>query len=74
MWDLFKDAVQGFLTGRLFANPRSAFRLLAAGIALTAVLLVLGQKFGLPLPAAAAIAAFFGGALRPRLFKNLKYR
>jgi uncharacterized membrane protein YjjB (DUF3815 family) len=74
MWDMFKSTVQSFLAGRLFANPRSALRLLAAGIALTAVLLVLGQKFGLPLPAAAAFAAFLGGALQPRLFKNLKYR
>jgi hypothetical protein len=74
MWDMFKSAAVGFLTGNLFAHPKSAYGMLAVGIAITTVLFVGGVKLGLPSPAAAAIAAFVGGILQPRLFKNLKYR
>jgi hypothetical protein len=74
MWDMFKGAAGGFLTGKLFSNPATAYGMLLLGIAITAGLFVGGWKAGLPLPAAAGAAAFLGGGLQPRLFKNLKYR
>jgi hypothetical protein len=74
MWDMFKSAALGFLTGKLFASPRAAYGMLAIGIAITAGLFAGACKLGLPLPAAAVLAAFIGGAVQPRLFKNLKYR
>lgn len=73
MWDMFMSAAQGFLTGKLFARPAHAYGMLLVGIVITAGLFLAGWRVGLPLPAAAAIAAFLGGALQPRLFKNLKY-
>jgi len=74
MWEMAKTAIVGFLTGKLFAHPSKAYGLLALGIALTAVLFGVLARLGLPLVAAGAVAAFLGGVLQPRLFKNLKYR
>jgi hypothetical protein len=74
MFDMVKTAVIGFLTGKLFASPARAYGLMLACASFTAILFLGGWKLGLPLPAAAGVAALFGGALQPRLFKNLKYR
>jgi hypothetical protein len=74
MWEMFRSAAVGFLTGKLFAHPANAYGMLAVGIAITTGLFLGGVKLGLSFPAAAAIAAFIGGLLQPRLFKNLKYR
>jgi hypothetical protein len=74
MWDMFKSAAVGFLTGKLFASPGSAYGLMLVAAAVTALLFLGAWKVGLPLPLAAAVAALLGGALQPRLFKNLKYR
>jgi hypothetical protein len=74
MWDMFKGAAFGFLNGGLFANPRSAYARLGVGIVITTALFSASEKLGLPLPAAAASAAFVGGVLQPSLFKSLKYR
>ena len=74
MWDMFKEAAIGFTTGKLFAKPSMAYGMLAAGVGITAALFIAAFKLGLPLYAAVALAAFVGGAIQPRLFKNLKYR
>jgi hypothetical protein len=72
MWDMIKVTLSGALAGKLFSNPGYTYGMMAAGIAFTGALCLLGFEIGLPLPGAAAIAAFLGGLLQPRLFKNIK--
>jgi hypothetical protein len=74
MWDLAKESMVMFLRGKLFADPRHAFGMMAVGTALTATLFVVTTKLGVPMLAAAPLSALLGGGLQPRLFKNLKYR
>jgi len=74
MWDMAKNSVQLFFTGKLFADPLAAYRQIAIGIVVTAALLVAAALAGAPAWLAAAIAGLLGGALQPYLFRNLKYR
>ena len=74
MWQMALDSAQAFFRGRLFADTGKALRTIAMGVALTLVLFLLARKLGLALWAAAAIAGLIGGALQPRLLKNVKYR
>ena len=77
MIDAALASARSFLTGKLFQSNGKAYGLLLLGISVTAgilVFLVKGVKLGVPIYAAVAIAAFVGGALQPRLYKNLKYR
>lgn len=63
-----------FLRGRLFRDNGPAYALLGAGVAVTALVLIVTFELGLPLVAAAGLAGAVGGLLQPRLYKNLKYR
>lgn len=74
MWDMARESMILFLRGKLFADPRHAFGLMAVGLGLTAAAFIGAVKLGAPLMVAAPITAFLGGALQPRLYKNLKYR
>jgi hypothetical protein len=74
MWMMARSAMSLFFKGRLFAEPAKAYRLLAAGCALTAALFVGLALAGLPLWTAALVAGFVGGAVQPVLFKNIRYR
>jgi len=74
MWTMAASALSLFLRGQLFANPRKAYGLLAAGILFTALICMILTVAGTPLWAAAMIAGFLGGGLQPFLFKTVKFR
>lgn len=74
MLAMAKSSIILFFRGKLFAEPGKVYRQMAIGAGVTAVLLVVLAKAGMPLAAAAALACLIGGALQPYLFKNLKYR
>lgn len=74
MLEMAKSSITLFFRGKLFADPGKVYRQTALGAAVTAALLVVLAKAGVPLAAAAALAGLIGGALQPYLFKNLKYR
>jgi hypothetical protein len=63
-----------FFQGKLFAEPSKAYRQLAIGGGVTAVILVVMSLIGAPVWAAAIVAGLGGGALQPYLFKDLRYR
>jgi len=74
MWEMAKSSIVLFLQGKLFAEPSKVYRQTAIGAAVTALLLVVLAKIGVPLAGAAAVAGLIGGALQPYLFKDLRYR
>lgn len=74
MWETGLISIGLFLRGKLFASLRQAVGLGVLGLVLTAILFVALAKLGAPLLVATPIAAFAGGMLQPRLYKNLKYR
>jgi hypothetical protein len=74
MWEMAKESMVMFLRGKLFADHKHAFGMMAVGTAITAALFLAASRAGVPVLASAPICAFLGGALQPRLFKNLKYR
>jgi hypothetical protein len=74
MLDMVKTSATLFFRGRLFADNTKAFRQIAIGVAVTALLMLAMAKIGAPLVIAAIVAGFLGGALQPVLFKDLKYR
>jgi hypothetical protein len=74
MFGMALQSAGAFFRGKLFRNNKSAYGLLALGIGVTAVVLAVTHKLGLPLYGAAGIAGFVGGALQPQLYKNLKYQ
>lgn len=74
MWEMAKSSIVLFLQGKLFAEPAKVYRQTAIGAVVTAVLLIVLAKVGLPVLAAAGIAGLIGGALQPYLFKDLRYR
>ncbi len=74
MWTMARSALSLFLRGHLFANPRKAYGLLAAGIMFTALVCLALAVAGTPLWAAAMVAGFLGGGLQPFLFKTVKFR
>ena len=75
MFEMVRSAILLFFRGKLFADPGQAYTQLAIGILFAALCFVLAVRFaGLPYWLAAIIAGFLGGALQPRLFRDLKYR
>ena len=74
MWTMARSALSLFLSGQLFANPRTAYGRLAAGILFTALICVILTAQGAPLWAAAMVAGFLGGGLQTYLFKTVKFR
>jgi hypothetical protein len=74
MLEMAKNSIALFFQGKLFADPGKVYRQLAIGIGVTVVLLVGLAKIGLPIWAAAPIAASIGGLIQPYLFKDLRYR
>lgn len=74
MLEMAKSSIILFLKGKLFADPAKVYRQTAIGALVTAALLVILAKIGIPVIAAAAGAGFVGGALQPYLFKDLRYR
>jgi hypothetical protein len=74
MWTMATSSIGLFFRGKLFADPAKAYRQLAAGIAVTAILMILLAKLGAPIWGAALVAGLIGGALQPYLFKDLRYR
>lgn len=74
MWELIKNSTKMFVRGKLFANHKHAFGMAALGAGVTAALFVGAAKAGMPVLAAAPVAAFLGGCLQPRLYKNLKFQ
>jgi hypothetical protein len=74
MWETGLISIGLFLRGKLFASLRQAIGLAALGFVLTAVLFIGLARLGVPVLVATPIAAFAGGMLQPRLYKNLKYR
>ncbi|ODR98206.1 hypothetical protein AUC69_09845 [Methyloceanibacter superfactus] len=63
-----------FFQGKLFADPSKAYRQLAVGGGVTAVVLVVLSLIGAPVWLAAIVGGLIGGAIQPYLFKDLKYR
>jgi predicted oxidoreductase len=74
MWTMARSAFSLFLRGRLFANPRTAYGRLAAGILFTALVCLILTVAGTPLWAAAMVAGFLGGGLQTYLLKTVKFR
>jgi hypothetical protein len=74
MWEMGKNSILLFFSGKLFADPKQVHRQMAIAIAVTTVLLIVAAKLGLPLWASAILAGLVGGALQPYLFKDLRYR
>ena len=74
MWEAGLDSIKLFLRGKLFANLHHAMGLAFVGMVATGLGFVVLAKLGIPVLAAGSIAAFGGGMLQPRLYKNLKYR
>ncbi|CDX14253.1 hypothetical protein LCM4577_16440 [Mesorhizobium sp. LCM 4577] len=74
MWEMAKSSILLFLKGKLFAEPAKVYRQTAIGALVTAALLLILAKLGVPVVAAAAVAGLVGGALQPYLFKDLRYR
>jgi hypothetical protein len=74
MWAMATSSMTLFFRGKLFAEPSKAYRQLAIGIAVTAILMIALAKLGAPLWSAALVAGLVGGALQPYLFKDLRYR
>ena len=74
MLDMVKSSATLFFQGKLFADNSKVYQQMAAGIVVTALVLIALAKIGLPVVAAAILAGLVGGALQPFLFKNLKYR
>jgi hypothetical protein len=73
MWDMFFNALQLFLRGRLFRNPREVLQMWLIGLfASLAIFLVLGVA-GAPVWLAVGVTSLVGGGLQPYLFRNLKY-
>lgn len=74
MWEMAKSSIVLFLQGRLFKDPGKVMAQVGLGVVVTAVLLIILARNGVPIWAAAAVAGFLGGMLQPYLFKDLKYR
>lgn len=74
MLTLARQSLGLMARGKLFADPYMAYRQLALGALITALLLVALAYSALPLWGAALAAGFIGGALQPYLFRNLRYR
>jgi hypothetical protein len=74
MWETGLTSIGLFLRGKLFASLRQALGLALVGMLLTAIVFIVLVKVGVPVLAATPVAAFGGGMLQPRLYKNLKYR
>jgi hypothetical protein len=74
MWPMVKSSFGQLLRGKLFADPGKAYRQIALGIVVTALLMLGAVAAGAPLWGAAIVAGFIGGALQPYLFKDLRYR
>lgn len=74
MWEMAKSSILLFLKGKLFAEPAKVYRQTAIGALVTAALLLILAKLGVPVVAAAAGAGLVGGALQPYLFRDLRYR
>ncbi|GGI25973.1 MULTISPECIES: hypothetical protein [Bradyrhizobium] len=74
MWAMTQNSILLFFRGKLFADPAKAYRQIAIGVAVTAMLLIILTLVGAPIWAASALAAAIGGGLQPYLFRNLRYR
>lgn len=74
MWAMTQSSIFLFFRGKLFAEPAKAYRQIAIGVAVTAILLVLLALIGAPVWVASLPAAAIGGSLQPYLFRNLRYR
>lgn len=75
MLEMVRSSISLFFRGKLFAEPTRAYTQLVIGILFAALCFVLAARFaGLPYWLAAVIAGFLGGALQPRLFRDLRYR
>ena len=74
MWTMATSSMSLFFRGKLFADPAAAYRQLAIGIAVTAILMIGLGLAGAPLWIASLISGLIGGALQPYLFKDLRYR
>ena len=74
MWAMAQNSISLFFRGRLFAEPLKAYRQIAIGIGVTALLLVAIAMAGAPVWVASLAGAAIGGALQPYLFRNLRYR
>jgi hypothetical protein len=75
MLEMVRSSIALFFRGKLFAEPAQAYTQLAIGILFAALCFLLAVRVaGLPYWLAAAIAGFLGGALQPRLFRDLRYR
>lgn len=74
MWSMAMSSMTLFFQGKLFAEPGKAYRQIAIGAAVSAIVLIVLSLLGAPVWAAAIVAGLLGGALQPYLFKDLRYR
>jgi hypothetical protein len=74
MWEMARSSISLFFQGKLFADPVRVYRQMAFGVGVTVILLIALAKIGLPVWAAALVAALVGGLIQPYLFKDLRYR
>ena len=74
MFAMAMNSITLFFQGKLFAQPGLVFRQIAIGVVVTALVLIIAAKAGVPLLLAAALAGLIGGGLQPYLFKDLKYK
>ena len=74
MWSMALSSIALFFQGKLFAEPGKAYRQIAIGAAVTAIVLIVLGLIGIPVWLAAVAAGLIGGAIQPYLFEDLKYR
>ncbi|HFD13241.1 MAG TPA: hypothetical protein ENJ32_12350 [Crenotrichaceae bacterium] len=72
MFEMLKDSILLFLKGKLFQNPKKAYTQIAIGAGVTLVVFLIVASISSVLWGA-ILAGLVGGAIQPRLFRDLKY-
>ncbi len=73
MIDMFLNSVTLFLRGKLFKDVGKVMRQVLVGAAITAGICFALSAAGIPNTYSLLLGALSGGAIQPRLFKDLKY-
>jgi len=72
MFDMLMNSITLFMQGKLFREPKKVYSQIAIGSAITLVIFMIVASIS-SVAWGAIIAGLIGGALQPRLFRDLKY-
>ena len=72
MFEMLMNSVTLFLRGKLFQEPKKVYLQIAIGSGVTLIVFLIVAWLG-SIVWGAVIAGLIGGALQPRLFRDLKY-